>query len=136
MTTSTLILTALLSAQLVSLDVKEMDLSDFVRFIAETANMNVVLHPAVQGKVNLMVKDAPWEQVLDLVLKNHGLRKEVERNTMRIVPNAILEAEYKQTAATEEARLNALPLQTYIYILNYAKAGDVALIISKMLSPR
>ena len=137
MTIPTLILAAFLgSAQLMSLDTREMDLSDFFRLMANIANMNVVLHPAVQGKVNLMVKDAPWEQVLDSVLKSHGLRKEVEGNTMRIAPNAVLEAEYKQTAATEEARLNALPLQTYIYILNYAKAGDVALIISKMLSPR
>ncbi len=119
MTTSTLILTALLSAQLVSLDVKEMDLSDFVRFIAETANMNVVLHPAVQGKVNLMVKDAPWEQVLDLVLKNHGLAREIEGNTIRIAPTASF----------------AGPLQTRIYFLHYARAEDMAVVVSKMLSP-
>jgi hypothetical protein len=30
------------------------------------------------GKVNLMVKDVPWQQVLDIVLKNHSLTKEVE----------------------------------------------------------
>src|SRR6267142_1086255 len=119
MTIPTLILAAVLSAQLVSLDVKEMDLSDFARFMAETANMNVVLHPAVQGKVNLMVKDAPWEQVLDLVLKNHGLGKEIEGNTMRIAPAASLPA----------------PFQTRIYFLKYTKAEDIAVVISKMLSP-
>ena len=136
MTTSTLILATFLSAQLVSLDIAEMDLSDFIRFMGKTANMNVVLHPAVQGKVNLMVKDAPWEQVLDLVLKNHGLGKEVEGNTIRIAPLATFEAEFKQRVVMEEARLNALPLQTHIYVLNYAKAEDLAVVISKMLSPR
>jgi type IV pilus assembly protein PilQ len=119
MTTSTLILATFLSAQLVSLDIAEMDLSDFIRFMGKTANMNVVLHPAVQGKVNLMVKDAPWEQVLDLVLKNYGLGKEVAGNTMRIAPAASF----------------AAPLQTRIYFLNYAKAEDMALVIAKMLSP-
>jgi type IV pilus assembly protein PilQ len=119
MTTSTLILAAFLSAQLVSLDIAEMDLSDFIRYMGKTANMNVVLHPAVQGKVNLMVKDAPWEQVLDLVLKNHGLGKEVEGNTMRIARAASF----------------AAPLQTRIYFLNYAKAEDMAMVISRMLSP-
>jgi type IV pilus assembly protein PilQ len=104
--------------------------------MANMANMNVVLHPAVQGKVNLMVKDAPWEQMLDLVMKNHGLGKEVEGNNMRIAPAATFEAERKQRAATEDAGLNALPLQTHIYVLNYAKAEDIALVISKMLSPR
>ena len=119
MTIPTLILAAVLSAQLVSLDVKEMDLSDFARFMAETANMNVVLHPTVQGKVNLMVKDATWEQVLDLVLKNHGLAKEIEGNTIRIAPAASF----------------AGTLQTRIYFLHYARAEDMAVVISKMLSP-
>ena len=108
MTISTFILAAFFaSAQLVSLDTREMDLSDFFRLMANMANMNVVLHPAVQGKVNLMVKDAPWEQVLDLVLKNHGLGQEVEGNTIRIAPAAAFEAQLKHRVATEEARLNA-----------------------------
>ncbi|PYS41145.1 MAG: hypothetical protein DMG14_08295 [Acidobacteria bacterium] len=136
MTISNLILAAFLgSAQLVSLDTRDMDLSDFFRLMAKTANMNVVLHPTVQGKVNLMVKDAPWQEVLDAVMKNYGLAKEVQGNTMRIAPTAI-EAERKQSVATEEAGLNALPLQTRIFFLNYAKAEDVAVVISKLLSPR
>ena len=137
MTISTLILGVFFaSAQLVSLDTREMDLSDFFRLMANMANMNVVLHPAVDGKVNLMVKDAPWEQVLELVLRNYGLGSEVEGNTMRIAPAATFEAEHKQGAATEDAGLNALPLQTHIYVLNYAKAEDIAVVLSKMLSPR
>jgi type IV pilus assembly protein PilQ len=135
--TSTLILAAFLaSAQMVSIDARDMDLSDFFRLMASTANTNIVLHPAVQGKVNLMVKDAPWEQVLDAVLKNHGLGKEVEGNVIRIAPVAAFEAENKQKAVAEEARLNALPLRTQIYFLNYARAEDVALVISKLLSRR
>ena len=137
MTISTLTLGAFLaSAQLVSIDARDINLSDFFRFMADAAKVNIVIHPAVQGKVNLTVKDAPWEQLLDLVMKNYGLGKEVEGNVMRIAPIAAFEAEYKQRAATEQARLNALPLQTQIYFLNYAKADDVALVVSRMLSPR
>ena len=137
MTISTLTLAAFLASfQLVSVDARNMDLSDFFRLMAETGNVNMVLHPAVQGKVNLTVKDASWEQLLDLVMKNYGLGKEVEGNLMRIAPIAAFEAEYKQRAATEQARLNALPLQTQIYFLNYAKADEVALVVSRMLSPR
>jgi len=110
MAISSLILGAFFAAaQLVSIDTKEMDLSDFLRLMAMMGNMNIVIHPAVQGKVNLMVKDAPWEQVLDSVLKNYGLRKEVEGNLMRIAPASVFAAEQQQTAAIEEARLSALP---------------------------
>ena len=133
----TLIFTAFLaSTQLVTLDARNMDLGDFFRFMGSAANLNVVLHPAVQGKVNLMVREARWELILDMVLKSHGLTKEVEGNIMRIVPIAVLEAEAKQKAAAEQACLNALPLQTHTYFLNYARAESVAPIISTMLSPR
>ena len=127
MTISTLILTALLAqAQLITLDARDMDLGDFLRFMGQVADMNVVIHPAVQGKINLMVKEARWDQVLDMVLKTHGLAKEVEGNIMRIFPLANLEAEARQKAAAEQACLNALPLQTHTYFLNYAKAENIA----------
>src|SRR5207245_9070870 len=100
------------------------------------ADTKLGLRLAVEGKVKLMAKDAPWEQVLELVLRNYGLGREVEGNTMRIAPAATFEAEHKQRAATEDAGLNALPLQTHIYVLNYAKAEDIAVVLSKRLSPR
>jgi len=137
MAISTLTLAAFLASfQLVSIDARNMELSDFFRLMADTANVNIVLHPAVQGKVNLTVKDAPWEQLLDLVMKNYGLGKEVEGNLIRIAPIVAFEDEYKQRAAVEQARLNSLPLQTEIYFLNYAKADEMALVVSRMLSPR
>ena len=134
---SILVLGAFLgSAQMVSIDARDLDLGDSFRLIANVANINVVIHPSVQGKVNLAVKEVRWEQVLDLVLKSHGLSKEVEGNIMRILPVASLEAEQKQKAALEQACINALPLQTHLYVLNYARAEDVSPIISKLLSPR
>jgi type IV pilus assembly protein PilQ len=135
MTIATLILTTLL-AQTVTLDVRGMDINAFFRQIANLANMNIVLHPSVQGTVNLMVKDAPWEEVLDSVMKNYGLGKEVEGNTMRIAPLAVLEAQRKQATAAEEARVNALPLRTQVYFLKYASAEDIGYIMSNMVSPR
>ena len=115
MTIPTWLLATFLSAQLVSLDTAEMELSAFIRSVAKTANMNVVLHPAVQGKVNLVVKDVAWEEILDLVLKNHGFVKEIEGNTIRIAPEG------------------TLPLHTYVYYLKYARAEVLAPIIATLL---
>jgi type IV pilus assembly protein PilQ len=133
----TLIFAALLlAAQSVSLDVKDMELTDFFRLIADAGSVNIVVHPAVQGKISLTVKDVPWDQLLDVVTKNYGLEKEVAGSVVRIVPVKAFEAEYRQIAAVEEARLNALPLQTRIYVLSYARAEDIAAIVSRLLSPR
>ena len=82
------------------------------------------------------MKSVNWDVLLDMVLKNYGLGKEVRGNIMRIVPLAVLEAEYKQQKAAEDAEFSTLPLQTRTYTLNYAKASDVAVIISTFVSPR
>ena len=129
---ATLLMTA---PQDVSLDLRDADLQDFFRLMAETGNINIVLHPAVQGKITLSVKNAPRDVLMDVVLKNYGLAIETNGNVMRIVPLSVIENEYRQRAAIEQARLASLPLETRTIILNYAKAADVARIMSQFLSP-
>jgi len=137
MTVVGLILATLLMAapQDVSLDLRDADLRDFFRLMAETSNINIVLHPAVQGKITLSVKDAPSNVLMDVVLKNYGLTTEINGNVMRVVPLSVIADEYRQRAAIEQARLASLPLVTRTYILNYVKAADVARIMSQFLSP-
>jgi type II secretory pathway component HofQ len=122
--------------QAISLDLRDADLRDVLMTLGATANLNVLLHPAVAGKVTLNVHDVPWEVLLDMVLRNYNLGREVQGSIMRIAPLSVLESEYKQRAATEAARLSALPLETRTYVLSYARAADVAVAISKFLSPR
>ena len=132
-----LLLAAILtSPQAVSFDLKDADLRDFLVTMGKSANLNVVLHPAVEGKITLNVRDVPWEPLLNMVLRNYSLGQEIQGNIVRIAPASVIEGEYKQRAAVEEARLSALPLELRTYVLNYAKAADVAVIVSKFLSPR
>ena len=132
-----LLVSAILTCpQAISLDLRDADLREVLMMLGTTASPNVVLHPAVQGKVSLTVHDARPDVLLDIVLNNYSLGREVQGNITRIAPLSVLADEYRQRAATEEARLTAVPLETRIYVLNYAKAADVALITSKLLSPR
>ena len=126
----------LITQQSVTIDVKDGDLGGFLMAMGTLGNRNIVVHPAVQGKVTLNVRDANWDDVLDMVLKNYNLGREVQGNVMRIAPLAVLQDEYKQRAATEAARLGSLPLETRVYALNYAKATEVAPILLKLVSPR
>jgi type IV pilus assembly protein PilQ len=137
MTVVGLILATLLMAapQDVSVDLRDADLQDFFRLMAEASNINIVLHPAVQGKITLSVKNASREVLLDVVLKNYGLTTEITGNVMRVVPLSVIEEEYRQRLAIEQARLASLPLVTRTIILSYARAADVARIMSQFLSP-
>ena len=130
------LLLLLSSMQSVSIDVRDADLGGFLMSMGTLGNRNIVVHPEVQGKVTLNVRDANWDDVLDMVLKNYRLGREVQGNLIRIAPLSVLQDEYKQRASTEAARLDSLPLETRVYPLNYAKATDVVPILLKLVSPR
>ena len=61
-----------------------MDLKDFLRLIADVSGLNIILDPGLGAAVTAELHDMPWDQALDLVLKNNGLAAELQGRTMRI----------------------------------------------------
>ena len=55
----------------ISVNLKDVDLKDFFRLIHEISGLNIVLDPSVKGSVTLVLDDVPWDQALDIVLKNN-----------------------------------------------------------------
>ena len=58
------------SGRLISLDLQDTDIDNALRIIAEVSNLNVVTSEDVTGKVTLRLIDVPWDQALDVILKN------------------------------------------------------------------
>jgi type IV pilus assembly protein PilQ len=124
------------TGEIVNIDVRDMDLKDFFRFIADVSGLNIVLDPLVSGSVTLTLTDVPWDQALDIVLKNHQLGSELQGNVLRIARRDTLVAEENSREAQRKAVENGVPLMTKSYILNYRKADIVGATLSKFLSPR
>ena len=124
------------SGDLISLELKDADLKDFFRLIGEISGLNIVLDPDVKGSLTIFLNDVPWDQALDVVLKNNGLGKQLDGNVLRIAANTSLELEETQRKRLSDARVVAAELQTETRILSYAKAADLSAIIKKVLSPR
>jgi type IV pilus assembly protein PilQ len=61
----------------ISLNLKDADLKDFFRLIHEFSGLNVVLDPSVHGSVTIVLDDVPWDQALDIVLKNNNLERQL-----------------------------------------------------------
>jgi type IV pilus assembly protein PilQ len=68
----------------ISVNLKDVDLKDFFRLIHEISGLNVVLDPNVHGTLTIVLDDVPWDQALDIVLKNNDLARELEGNVLRI----------------------------------------------------
>jgi len=124
------------SGELISLELKDADLKDFFRLIGEISGLNIVLDPDVKGALTIFLNDVPWDQALDVVMKNNSLGKQLEGNVLRIASNATLEAEEAQRKRLSDARVLSAELQTETRVLSYAKAADLSLVLKKVLSPR
>jgi len=122
--------------ELISIDIKDYDIKDFFRLISEISGLNVVLDPNVSGSVTLHLTDVPWDQALDVVLKNYQLGGQLQGNVLRIATNNTLQQEQTAQKALRDAQELATPLTTRTFTLNYTKADAVSNILGKLLSPR
>ena len=110
----------------ISLNLKDVDLKDFFRLIHEISGLNIIVDPNVTGNVTLVLDAVPWDQALDIVLKNNRLGKTLEGNVLRIARVETLTAEQEASTKLAAAREDALPLVTVFRPVNYAKASTIA----------
>jgi beta-lactamase regulating signal transducer with metallopeptidase domain len=68
----------------ITLDLMNVDVNTFFQTIGTVGGVNVVLDPDVTGQITVTLKDIPWDQALDIVLKNTKLRGSLDGNVLRI----------------------------------------------------
>jgi len=117
------------TGELISLNLKDVDLKDFFRLIHEISGLNILVDPNVSGSVTTVLDNVPWDQALDIVLKNNGLGKVLEGNVLRIARLDTLMAEQETANRMVAARLEAAPLVSIFRPVNYAKASAIATLL-------
>jgi type IV pilus assembly protein PilQ len=120
----------------ISVNLKDVDLKDFFRLIHEISGLNVVLDPTVHGTLTIVLDDVPWDQALDIVLKNNDLARELEGNVLRIATVDTLKHEADGRRAQVESEALAVEKVSVTRFLSYAKAKDVMITVKKFLSQR
>jgi type IV pilus assembly protein PilQ len=120
----------------ISVNLKDVDLKDFFRLIHEISGLNVVLDPNVHGTLTIVLDDVPWDQALDIVLKNNDLARELEGNVLRIATVDTLKHEADARRAQIESEALAVEKVSVTRFLSYAKASDVIVTVKKFLSQR
>jgi type IV pilus secretin PilQ/predicted competence protein len=124
------------SGEAISVNLKDVDLKDFFRLIHEISGLNVVLDPAVRGNVTLVLDEVPWDQALDIVLRNNGLSKELDGNVLRIASRDTLKREADEKRDLTKAEAEAVDPITVTRIMNYAKPTELVIPLKRFLSSR
>jgi type IV pilus assembly protein PilQ len=122
----------------ISLNLVDADLKQVFRLFHEISGLNFVLDPSVDGKVTIVLDNVPWDQALDIILKNNALDKNVENNVIRIAPTSKLASEAAARKQLKEAKELEVEPVTVTRTLSYAKAKDVERVVREggVLSPR
>ena len=115
----------------VTFDFQGADLRAVLRTFADISGLNLVIDPAIQGTVDVSLKDVPWDQALDIILKANKLGYTVDGTIVRIAPLAVLADEEAQRRKLTEAQALAGELRIMTRPLSYAKAADLVPIITK-----
>ena len=116
----------------ITLDFQGADLRAVLRTFAEIAEgLNIVIDPSIQGTVDVSLRDVPWDQALDIILRANKLGYSVEGNIVRIVPLQVLAAENEERRKLQEAEALAGELRVLTRAVSYAKAQDLVAVITR-----
>jgi type IV pilus secretin PilQ/predicted competence protein len=113
----------------ISLDFQGADLRAVLRTFAEISGLNIVIDPAVQGSVDVALRDVPWDQALDIILRANKLGYSVDGTIVRIAPNTVLKSEEDERKALLDSQQDASQLGTLQRQLSYAKGEEVATLL-------
>ena len=116
----------------VTLDFQGADLRAVLRTFAEISNgLNIVIDPAINGTVDVSLRDVPWDQALDIILRANKLGYILEGNIVRIVPLTVMAQEREEQRKLADATALAGDLRILTRPLSYAKAADLVPIITR-----
>ncbi len=113
-----------------SLNFQDIEVRSVLQLIADFTELNLVASDSVEGRITLRLQNVPWDQALDLVLKTKGLDKRKVGNVILVAPaSEIAEREKLELETTKQVEELA-PLRTEYLQVNYAKASDLAELIT------
>ncbi len=108
-----------------SLNFQDIEVRSVLQLIADFTGLNVVVSDSVTGNLTLRLKNVPWDQALDIIMKTKGLAKRRQGNVLYIAPaKEIAEREQQELMASKQVAELA-PLRTEIIPLNYADAKEM-----------
>jgi type IV pilus assembly protein PilQ len=108
-----------------SLDFQDIEVRAVLQIIADFTDLNLVASDTVQGRITLRLQNVPWDQALEMVLKNKGLDKRQVGNVLMVAPAAEIAERERQEITTKKQLEELAPLRTEYIRVRYANAKEM-----------
>ncbi|MCG6899372.1 MAG: type IV pilus secretin PilQ [Gammaproteobacteria bacterium] len=114
------------SGERLSLNFQDIEVRSVLQLIADFTGINVVVSDTVNGSLTLRLKNVPWDQALDIILKTKGLAMRQSGNVMLVAPSEEIAAREKLELESQKQIEELEPLYSEFIQVNYAKASELA----------
>ncbi len=121
---------AVFTGDRLTLNFQNIEVRAVLQLIADFTGMNVVVSDTVSGSLTLRLQNVPWDQALDIILKTKGLSMRQNGNVILIAPTEELASREKLELQSKKQVEELAPLRTEFIEINYAKADDIASLLS------
>ncbi|MDN5923460.1 MAG: AMIN domain-containing protein, partial [Xanthomonadales bacterium] len=119
------------TGQRVDFNFQDIPVRQVLHLIASESNLNIVVADSVQGNVTLRLKNVPWDQALDIVLRAKGLDKRMNGNVLWVAPQAEIATREEALAKARRSEQQNAPLISAFIPISYGKASDIAALLTE-----
>lgn len=113
-----------------SLNFQNVEVRSVLQVLADFTGLNIITSDTVGGNLTLRLKDVPWDQALDIILKSKGLDLRKEGNVVWIAPRDELATREKLALESRSQIADLEPLQTESFQLNYQQVTPVQALLN------
>ncbi|PBI82459.1 DNA transporter HofQ [Rahnella victoriana] len=111
----------------VSLEFQSSPVGLVLQALADSRQLNLVTAPGVEGQISVKLKDVPWQQALDIILRMNRLTSQLQGNVLLISPEVDQQAAQQQIKEAAEQQALQRPVVSLTVPLNYADAKETAM---------
>ena len=110
----------------ISLDIRSMDIVQYLKFLASEGSLNIVASKNISGTINLLINDVIIADALEIALSMNNLASEVKGNIISVMTNVEYKALYGVDFYDQR--------KTFITQLKYAPVKNVGAMLSSIKS--
>ena len=112
-----------------SLNFQDIEVRAVLQIIADFTGLNIVASDTVTGSVTLRLKDVPWDEAMEIILRSRGLAQRRSGNILLVAPSEEIAERDKRELESQKQNAQLSPLRNETIQVNYAKAADLSALL-------